>query len=111
MTDFIDITEPTENASPSWFGFPFTLKEASGFKRIDLINYMDQHKIGTRLVFAGNLTRQPYFQDLDYRISGELSSTDISMSQSLWIGVYPALGKEQLDYVVEKLEAFFDLGY
>ena len=72
---------------------------------------MDQNKIGTRLLFAGNLTRQPYFQDVEYRISGELTNTNITMNSTLWLGVFPALGTEQLDFIAEKLEEFFGINF
>lgn len=111
LTDFIEFTEATENSSPSWFGFPITVKESSGVSRVDLIKYLDQNKIGTRLLFAGNLTRQPYFENVEYRISGNLTNTDITMNSTLWLGVFPALGKEQLDFIAEKLEEFFGIGF
>lgn len=111
LTDYIEITEATENSTPSWFGFPITVKESSGVSRVDLTKYLDQNKIGTRLLFAGNLTRQPYFEDIEYRISGQLSNTDISMNQTLWVGIFPALGTEQLDFIAEKLEEFFGLNF
>jgi len=111
LTDFIEFTEPTENSTPSWFGFPITVKDSSGVSRVDLTKYLDQNKIGTRLLFAGNLTRQPYFENVEYRISGELTNTDITMNSTLWLGVFPALDKEQLDFVAEKLEEFFGIGF
>ena len=111
LTDFIEFTEATGNSSPSWFGFPITVKDSSGVSRVDLTKYLDQNKIGTRLLFAGNLTRQPYFENVDYRISGELTNTDITMNSTLWLGVFPGLGKEQLDFVAEKLEEFFGVGF
>lgn len=111
LTDFIEFTESTENSTPSWFGFPVTVKETAGVSRVDLIKYMDQNKIGTRLLFAGNLTRQPYFQDVEYRISGELTNTNITMNSTLWLGVFPALGTEQLDFIAEKLEEFFGINF
>jgi len=89
------------------FGFPITLKEDKGFSRLALTKFLDQNKIGTRLLFAGNLTRQPYFEGLEYRVSGELANTDITMNQTLWLGIYPGLGAEQLDFVAEKLAEFF----
>ena len=76
-------------------------------RRADLIKYLEQNKIGTRLLFAGNLTKQPYFKDIDYRIVGDLVNTDITMNQTFWIGIYPGLCQEQLDYVSEKFEEFF----
>jgi len=111
LSDFIELTKPTENSEPSWFGFPITVKESSGVSRVDLTKYLDQNKIGTRLLFAGNLTRQPYFEGLEYRVVGELTNTDITMHQTLWLGIYPGLGKEQLDYIVEKLEEFFGVNF
>ncbi|WP_347988751.1 lipopolysaccharide biosynthesis protein RfbH [Methylomonas sp. AM2-LC] len=101
------LPEATPNSEPSWFGFPITLRDSSGHKRVDLLKYLDQHKIGTRLLFAGNLTRQPYFKYQTYRISGELTNTDQIMNDTFWIGVYPGLTEEMLSFVVEKLEAFF----
>jgi CDP-6-deoxy-D-xylo-4-hexulose-3-dehydrase len=111
VTDFIELTEPTENSTPSWFGFPITLKETAGVSRVDLTKYLDQQKIGTRLLFAGNLIRQPYFEGLEYRVVGDLTNTDITMNQTLWLGIYPGLGQEHLDYIAEKLEEFFGVGF
>ena len=111
VTDFIDLTEPTENSTPSWFGFPITVKETAGVSRVDLTKYLDQCKIGTRLLFAGNLIRQPYFAEIEHRVVGELTNTDTTMDSTLWLGIYPGLGEEQLDYVAEKIEEFFGLGF
>ena len=111
LSDFLEIAEATPNSEPSWFGFPVTLKESSGVQRVDLLKYLDQHKIGTRLLFAGNLTRQPYFQNLEYRVVGDLTNTDRTMNQTFWLGVQPALGQEQFDFVGEKLEEFFGLNF
>jgi CDP-6-deoxy-D-xylo-4-hexulose-3-dehydrase len=79
--------------------------------RVDLTKYLDQNKIGTRLLFAGNLIRQPYFEGVKYRVEGELTNTDITMNQTLWLGIYPGLGKEHLDYIAEKLEEFFGVNF
>ena len=111
VTDFIELTDATDNSEPSWFGFPITLKKGAGVSRVDLTKYLDQNKIGTRLLFAGNLTRQPYFEGVEYRVSGELTNTDITMNQTLWLGIYPALGKEQLDFIAEKIEEFFGVNF
>ncbi|MDX8380856.1 MAG: lipopolysaccharide biosynthesis protein RfbH [Ghiorsea sp.] len=111
VEDFIELTEATENAAPSWFGFPITVKESSGVNRVDLTKYLDQNKIGTRLLFAGNLTRQPYFEGVEYRVSGELLNTDITMNQTLWVGIYPGLGKAHLDFIAEKFEEFFGVNF
>ena len=111
LTDFLEFTEATDNSTPSWFGFPVTVRDATNVNRVDLIKYLDQHKIGTRLLFAGNLTRQPYFKNIEYRISGDLINTDITMNQTLWLGVYPGLEKRQLNYIAEKLKDFFGIGF
>ena len=104
LTEFINLPEATKNSQPSWFGFPITLKE--NIDRVEFIRYLDKHKIGTRLLFAGNLTKQPYFQNIDHRIASDLSNTDITMNQTLWLGIYPGLGKQQLDFVAEKIHKF-----
>jgi len=107
VSRFVELPEATEKSEPSWFGFPITLKENPGFNRLDLSRFLDQRKIGTRLLFAGNLTRQPYFKDVEYRIAEPLTNTDVIMSQTLWVGIYPGLDIEQLDYIAESFEAYF----
>lgn len=109
LTDYIELTVATENSEPSWFGFPITLKQDCGVERTDLIKYLDENKIGTRLLFAGNLTRQPYFEGLDYRIASKMTNTDITMNQTFWIGLFPGLTSVHLDYTVTKLEDFFGI--
>ncbi|MBN4060618.1 lipopolysaccharide biosynthesis protein RfbH [bacterium AH-315-I20] len=111
VADFIELTDATEHSEPSWFGFPITVKPESGVSRVDLTKYLDQNKIGTRLLFAGNLTRQPYFEDVEYRVVGELTNTDITMNQTLWLGIFPALDKPQLDFIAEKIEEFFGVNF
>lgn len=110
LEEFLLLPEATPNSDPSWFGFPISLRGDGPTSRVDLLKYLDQHKIGTRLLFAGNLTRQPYFQGRTYRTSGELKNTDIVMNQAFWIGVYPGLSETMLDYVGKKLETFFGVG-
>jgi CDP-4-dehydro-6-deoxyglucose reductase, E1 len=105
LTEFITLPESTSNSTPSWFGFTITLK--NDVDRVAFIKYLDSHKIGTRLLFAGNLAKQPYFQDVEYRISGDLTNTNITMNKTLWLGIYPALGREQLDYVAESFTSYF----
>ena len=104
---FLILPEATAGSKPSWFGFPITLRDTAGVTRVELLKYLDQYKIGTRLLFAGNLTRQPYFEGRNYRISGELINTDKVMNDTFWIGVYPGLNEEMLSFVVEKIEVFF----
>jgi CDP-6-deoxy-D-xylo-4-hexulose-3-dehydrase len=111
VRDFIDVAEATPNSEPSWFGFPITLKSTAGVNRVDFTKFLDQNKIGTRLLFAGNLTRQPYFKDVEYRVVGELTNTDITMNNTLWLGNYPALSEEHFDFVAQKIEEFFGVGF
>ena len=111
LTDFLDVAEPTANSTPSWFGFPITLKEGAGIERVELTKFLDQNNIGTRLLFAGNLMRQPYFQGLEYRVASDLSNTDNTMNNTLWLGIYPGLGHEHLDFIAEKLEEFFGVNF
>ena len=109
--DFLILPVATENSDPSWFGFPMTLKPEANVARVDLLTYLDQHKIGTRLLFAGNLTRQPYMIGRNYRVSGDLTNTDRVMNDTFWIGVFPGLTREMLDFTIEKLEAFFGVNF
>jgi len=111
LTEFLDFTLPTENSKPSWFGFPVTIKDSSIFRRIDLIKYLDSNKVNTRLIFAGNLTKQPYFLNTEYRIVGNLTNTDRVMNQTFWVGIYPGLDKVHLNYTAEKIEEFFGIGF
>jgi CDP-6-deoxy-D-xylo-4-hexulose-3-dehydrase len=108
---FLHLPEATPDSEPSWFGFPVVLKDDAGVKRTDLINFLDQNRIATRLLFAGNLTRQPYMIGRNFRVSGELTNTDTVMNQTFWLGVWPGLSTQQLDYVADKLEEFFGLNF
>jgi len=111
LTDFLDVAQPTNNSTPSWFGFPITIKEGVGVERVELTKFLDQNNIGTRLLFAGNLIRQPYFQGLEYRVASDLTNTDNTMNNTLWLGIYPGLGSEHLDFITEKLEEFFGVNF
>jgi CDP-6-deoxy-D-xylo-4-hexulose-3-dehydrase len=108
---FLHLPEATPNSDPSWFGFPVVLKEAAGVKRVDLLTYLEQNKIATRLLFAGNLIRQPYMIGRNYRVSGDLTNTDVVMNQTFWLGTFPGLTTAHLDYIVAKLEEFFGLNF
>ncbi len=111
LSDFLELPEPTPNSNPSWFGFPLTLKAGAGVSRVELTRFLDNNKIGSRLLFAGNLLKQPYFKNVQYRVVGDLTNTDITMNNTFWIGVQPALTKEQLDFVADKLEEFFGVNF
>ena len=103
--EFLELPVATEGSDPSWFGFAITLRQAAGVARVDLLRYLDQYRIGTRMLFAGNLVRQPYMAGRAFRVSGDLANTDRVMRDTFWIGVYPGLTEAMLDFVVEKLEA------
>jgi len=107
LSDKIILPEATPHSDPSWFGFPITLRENSGFSREALTGYIEKHKIGTRLLFGGNLTKQPYFANKPYRVSGTLENTDAVMLRTFWIGIYPGLTAEMLDFSAEKISDFF----
>lgn len=111
LTEFIMLAKATPNSNPSWFGFPITLREEAGVERVDLLRYLDEQKIGSRLLFAGNLIRQPNYKDVNYRVVGSLDNTEKTMRDTFWIGLYPALGKDHFEYVAAQLEAFFGLNF
>ncbi|MBP2833876.1 lipopolysaccharide biosynthesis protein RfbH [Aquimarina sp. U1-2] len=111
LADFIQLPVATPNSNPSWFGFPITLKDDSGVNRVDLLRFLDDNKIGSRLLFAGNLIKQPYFKNIEHRVVGDLTNTDKTMNNTFWIGIYPALGQEHFDFIGEKLEEFFGLNF
>ena len=110
LEEFFILPEATPHSQPSWFGFPVAVRPEAPFLRYDLIRYLDQQKIDTRLLFGGNLTRQPAFQDVTYRKIGDLKNSDFVMSQVFWVGVYPGLTEEVLHYVIEKLRVFAKKG-
>jgi len=96
----------TDNSEPSWFGFPITLDEGLKFSRSELIQHLDERKIGTRLLFGGNLTRQPAYRNVDFRVVGDLTNTDIVTERTFWVGVYPGLTEPMLQFVVDTISEF-----
>ena len=98
----------TSNSSPSWFGFPILVTQDSSFSKNDLVSFLSSKLIDTRPLFAGNLTKQPYLKNKDYKISGTLENTDLIMNNGFWIGVFPGLSKKMLDYVILQFELFFE---
>ncbi|MDO8603532.1 MAG: lipopolysaccharide biosynthesis protein RfbH [Candidatus Omnitrophota bacterium] len=94
-------------SEPSWFGFPVLVKNTAPFNRADIVNYLEENKIATRMLFGGNLTKQPAYKNAKYRISGGLKNTDLVMNNLFWIGVYPGLTKPMLDYIEKTVNTFF----
>lgn len=104
--DLFILTTPTPHSDPSWFGFPITVRPEAPFSRTDLVKHLDAHRIGTRQVFAGNLLRQPAYMNIPHRVVGSLTHTDTVMTHSFWMGVYPGLTDEMLDYAIGVIGAF-----
>lgn len=109
LKEYLILPEPTKNSEPSWFGFVITVKENEKYNRNSLINYLEENKIGTRLLFAGNLIKQPVFTEnnYNYKVVGELTNTDIIMNNTFWIGVWPGITDECIAYIISKFKEFF----
>jgi CDP-6-deoxy-D-xylo-4-hexulose-3-dehydrase len=101
------LPEATPHSDPSWFGFLLTVRPDAPFDRNDLIGHLEDHMIATRLLFGGNLIRQPAYQHVNHRVVGDLVNTDTVMTQTFWIGVYPGLTPEMIEYVLHVFEGFF----
>lgn len=106
LSETLLLPQAIPGSEPSWFGFPITLTDSAPFDRVDLLRYLDQQKIGTRLLFAGNLCRQPYMLGRKYRIADSLCNADRIMKDTFWIGLWPGLESAALDYSVQSLELF-----
>ena len=104
LSDLIILPKEENNSDPSWFGFPITLKENSKLNRHQLLLKLNENKIGTRLLFSGNLTKQPAYLKREFKVFGELLNTDLVMKNTFWIGLYPGLGEEQLDFVTQSIK-------
>ena len=108
LEQYLVLPEATPNSDPSWFGFPIGVKEDAPFKRDQLTKALEAQKIGTRLLFAGNLLRQPAYEGWEYRVVGEMTNTDYVMNNVFWIGVFPGLTKEMLDFIAKTAIEFVE---
>lgn len=104
--EFFVLPIQTENSNPSWFGFPILVREDAPFKRNDIVNFLEDHKIATRMLFGGNLLRQPAYKNSKYKVCGKLTNTDLIMNDLFWIGVYPGLSMAMISYVCESFDIF-----
>ena len=100
------ICEPTQNSDPSWFGFPITLNQDLNIEREDLLKFLNGRQVATRLIFAGNVTKQPAYSNVNFKVIGDLTFTDIVMKRTFWVGIYPGLTNDMLDYVADSIIEF-----
>jgi CDP-6-deoxy-D-xylo-4-hexulose-3-dehydrase len=107
MEELLILPKAEQNSEPSWFGFPLSLKKNTKYKRNDLIKYLNQYKIGTRLLFSGNLIKQPFMKGVKFRVNKDLKNTDFVLENTFWIGVYPGLRTEHFDFIIQKIKDFF----
>ncbi|SOD59566.1 CDP-6-deoxy-D-xylo-4-hexulose-3-dehydrase [Streptomyces zhaozhouensis] len=103
---WLRLPQPTPDSDPSWFGFVITLTDDAPFSRSDIVNFLESRRIGTRLLFAGNLTRHPAYLDRGFRVSGELTNCDVVTDRTFWVGVYPGITSEMTDYMVASFRKF-----
>jgi CDP-6-deoxy-D-xylo-4-hexulose-3-dehydrase len=109
LADHLVLPHATENSDPSWFGFPLTLRENQvRGSRPTLLQYLEKKKIGTRLLFGGNLVKQPYFKNNPYRIYGELKNTDLVMRNTFWLGLHPGIDAERREFISDSLLRYFE---
>jgi CDP-6-deoxy-D-xylo-4-hexulose-3-dehydrase len=106
LEEYFILPEATENSDPSWFGFMLTVRDGKNINRNNLVEFLENNKIGTRLFFGGNILRQPAYANINYRKIDELPNTDIIMNSSFWLGVWPGLNDEHYDYIIEKVKEF-----
>lgn len=104
--DIFILPKTTKNAEPSWFGFLLTLRNNDNFFRNEIVNFLNEKRIGTRLLFSGNITKQPYFKNYNFKIHAELKNTNKIMNDSFWIGVYPGLNQQHLSYILDMIDTF-----
>ena len=109
LNDVFILPQPTSGSEPSWFGFPLTIRDGAPFSRRELTEDLEKHKIGTRLVFGGDITKQPAYKDVIYRISGKMDNTESVLKNSFWIGVFPGISQPMMNYMIETVHEFVRL--
>jgi CDP-4-dehydro-6-deoxyglucose reductase, E1 len=111
LADVLVLPEATHNSDPSWFGFLLTVRPDAGFTRDDIVGYLEEKGIQTRMLFAGNLIKHPCFDEMrqsksGFRVVGDLKNTDVIMNQTFWVGVYPGMTEAMLKYIIEQIKGF-----
>lgn len=106
LEEFLLLPTATKGSEPSWFGFPITVKEGAPFSRFDLVRHIESRRIGTRQLFGGNLLRQPAYKGMPMRVVGSLANADVVTESTFWVGVYPGLTKEIVDFMIETIAEF-----
>jgi CDP-6-deoxy-D-xylo-4-hexulose-3-dehydrase len=109
LEEFFILPQAEDNSVPSWFGFPLSLRSDKRFDRNVLVKYLNENKIGTRLLFSGNLTKQPYMKNINFKVHKSLNNTDFVMENTFWIGLYPGLSIKHLEYIIFVIKKFFNL--
>lgn len=107
--NFIILPKATDKSDPCWFGFLITVRPDADFSRKDIVDFLEKNKIETRMLFAGNIVRQPAYKGVDYRIVGELANTDLIMNNTFFVGVYPGIDDQRMNYMIEKFREFFKM--
>jgi CDP-6-deoxy-D-xylo-4-hexulose-3-dehydrase len=105
--DYLLLPEIEKNTDPSWFGFPILVKNTANFTRDDIINHLETNKVATRMLFGGNLTKQPAYKDIDFKLEDSLVNTDKVMEKLFWVGVYPGITEEKMEYMLNVFKNFF----
>jgi len=105
--NYLILPQVEKGAEPSWFGFPILVREDAPFNRDDIVNFLENNKIATRMLFGGNLIRQPAYEDVNFRVAGSLENTDLVMNNLFWIGVYPGIAEQKMNYVISMVKKFF----
>jgi len=108
LEEYFILPKPTENSNPSWFGFMLTIRDGCKINRNHLVEYLENNKIGTRLLFGGNLTKQPAYKNSNYRILNSLENTDKIMNDGFWVGVWPGLNDLHYEYIVMVIKKFIN---
>lgn len=106
-SDYLILPKATPNSNPCWFGFPITVNEKSGLTKNEITNFLEDNKILTRLAAVGNITRQPYFKHIKYRVSGDLKFSDYALENTFWIGVFPGISEEMITHMLNSFTRFF----